>query len=162
MRMFVLLVAVLLGLTTAPAANAAGTSMTRLQILARAAKWLTAYDGHQVPYSQTQYFEGYRQDCSGYVSMAAALPKPGPNTVQLFDSYTKPVAYRDMQAADLVIDKIGDEANGRHVVIFEKWYDPSKTSYWAYEQRGDYGTDHRVLSYGLNGGEYQPRRFNNF
>src|SRR5262245_61261926 len=45
-------------------------AVTRAQMLERAATWLTANNGAQVPYSQTQVWsDGYRQDCSGYVSM---------------------------------------------------------------------------------------------
>ncbi|MGW1262644.1 peptidoglycan-binding protein, partial [Streptomyces drozdowiczii] len=53
----------------------------------RARTWLTANGGHQVPYSmQRVWKDGYRQDCSGFVSMALALGKPGLNTVGLASS----------------------------------------------------------------------------
>jgi hypothetical protein len=43
-----------------------GPIITRAQILARAQTWVDA----KVPYSQSAYRDGYRTDCSGYVSMA--------------------------------------------------------------------------------------------
>ncbi|GFE23536.1 hypothetical protein [Streptomyces nigrescens] len=52
---------------------------SREEMLNRAATWLTANNGAQVPYSQAKVWkDGYRQDCSGYVSMALGLPTPGP------------------------------------------------------------------------------------
>ncbi|MGH3324191.1 MAG: hypothetical protein ACRDOV_07155, partial [Streptomyces sp.] len=50
--------------------HAKADSITRAEMLRRAATWLTADNGAQVPYSQTSVWsDGYRQDCSGYVSM---------------------------------------------------------------------------------------------
>ena len=43
-----------------------GPMITRGEILARAESWLHP----PVPYSQTAFRDGYRTDCSGYVSMA--------------------------------------------------------------------------------------------
>jgi hypothetical protein len=134
---------------------------TRAQTLKRARTWLTANHGHQVPYSQTKRWkDGYRQDCSGYASMALGLAAPGPNTVALARtrSITKPIKMSQLKPGDLVIDAIGD-SRSRHVVIFEKWNNSKHTSYTAYEQRGRHGTDHRSLTYGLKrGSEYKAYR----
>lgn len=132
---------------------------TRGEALQRAATWLTANNGAQVPYSQAKTWkDGYRQDCSGYVSMALNLGAPGPNTVGLTSSkITQPIAVNDLKPGDLLIDADGDN-NTRHVVMFEKWDNAAHTSYTAYEQRGGHGTDHRSLTYGLNGGEFKPYR----
>ncbi|WP_241746017.1 hypothetical protein [Streptomyces lydicus] len=55
---------------------------SREEMLNRAATWLTANNGAQVPYSQAKVWkDGYRQDCSGYVSMALGLPTPGAHGV---------------------------------------------------------------------------------
>ncbi|MEU7524119.1 hypothetical protein AB0A74_00115 [Saccharothrix sp. NPDC042600] len=141
----------------------AAVKVTRSEMLARARGWLTANNGKPVPYSMKKNWkDGYRQDCSGYVSMAAKLPKPGPNTVGLFNAHTVPIAVRDMRPGDLFIDK--DDRPGpdfRHVVIFEKWANAARTQYWAYEQRGTYGTTYRKLSYGLKTDDYKPRRLKN-
>jgi hypothetical protein len=140
---------------------AAAPSVTRAEVLRRAATWLTANNGGPVPYSQTRVWsDGYRQDCSGYVSMTLGLWKPGPNTVGLAGdrSLTTPITLGGLQPGDLLIDASGDNTT-RHVVIFEKWTDSSHSAYWAYEQRGTYGTTHRTLSYGLSSGsEYKPYR----
>ncbi|MCO5994114.1 hypothetical protein [Actinoallomurus rhizosphaericola] len=106
---------------------------------------------------------GYRTDCSGYASMALALSKPGPNTVGLASkTYSTRISMASLQTGDLVIDATGNN-HTRHVVIFERWVNSkTKKSYWAYEQHGGYGTDHRVLTYGLSSGSqyhaYRPKK----
>ncbi|RAJ68910.1 hypothetical protein K378_01799 [Streptomyces sp. Amel2xB2] len=139
-------------------------AITRAQMLERAATWLTANNGAQVPYSQTQtWSDGYRQDCSGYVSMTLGLWKSGPNTVELATNrdLTTPINLGDLKPGDLLIDADGSNTT-RHVVIFEGWTDDSHTAYSAFEQRGGHGTDHRNLDYGLDAGsEYKPYRPNN-
>jgi hypothetical protein len=126
------------------------------EVVARAETWHPHTD-QRIPYSQSAYHDGYRTDCSGYASMALGLPAPGPNTVGLASSANStPIGLGDLVTGDLIIDSTGD-ANTRHVVIFQSWTDSSHTAYWAYEQRGGYGTDHRVLTYGLDSGsEYHP------
>ncbi|MFG2579820.1 NlpC/P60 family protein [Streptomyces malaysiensis] len=136
------------------------TGGTRAEALQRAATWLTADNGGRVPYSQAKVWkDGYRQDCSGYVSMALGLRAPGTNTVGLTSSsIAKPIALGDLRPGDLLIDASGDN-NTRHVVMFEKWNDAGHTSYTSYEQRGDFGTDHTTRRYGLEpGSEYKPYR----
>ncbi|MEU4848597.1 hypothetical protein [Streptomyces gilvosporeus] len=135
---------------------------THQEVLNRAATWLTANGGSQVPYSQDKVWkDGYRQDCSGYASMALGLPTPGTNTVGLATdrALTRPLSLGELKPGDLLIDADGDN-NNRHVVIFEKWNDDAHSSYTAYEQRGGHGTDHRTLTYGLPGGdaEFKPYR----
>ncbi|MEO3811464.1 hypothetical protein ABGB17_20930 [Sphaerisporangium sp. B11E5] len=140
--------------------HAAAADVSRQSVIDRAKTWNPGTP-QRVPYSQSKYHNGYRTDCSGYASMALGLKAPGPNTVALASpSISSPIAMSALLPGDLVIDAIGD-SNSRHVVIFEQWANPGHTSYWAYEQRGGYGTDHRVLTYGLNAGSqfraYRPR-----
>jgi hypothetical protein len=126
--------------------------------ISRAKTWLTAIDGHQVPYSQTTTYQGYRTDCSGYASMALQLPKPGPNTVGLATStYTKKITMAGLKQGDLIIDSTGT-ADTRHVVIFDKWTSSAHTAYWAYEQAGGIGTEHDIESYGVGSDQYNPYR----
>lgn len=141
-------------------AVAAVPKLTRDQVIARAKTW-HPHTGKRVPYSQSKTHGGYRTDCSGYASMALALPKPGTNTVGLASSsYTKRIAMSQLKKGDLVIDAIGSSTT-RHVVIFERWTSSRHTAYWAYEQRGGYGTDHRTRTYGLSSGSqykaYRPK-----
>ncbi|MBD3550595.1 hypothetical protein H4F94_00105, partial [Streptomyces sp. SP18CM02] len=58
------------GASGPPSAGSSGRTTTRAEILARAQRWVTA----KVPYSMEKYWsDGYRQDCSGFVSMARTL-----------------------------------------------------------------------------------------
>ncbi|MET9225947.1 hypothetical protein [Lentzea sp. NPDC003310] len=146
-------------------AHAAGTPVYRYEIIDRANSWLTANNGVRVPYDQNRkWTDGYRMDCSGYASMAARLPKDpdAPNTQALITStYTFAITMTDLKRGDLVIDAIGD-GNNRHVVIFDRWTDSTRRAYFAYEQRGDWGTDWRSRTYGLEANsEYKPRRLHN-
>jgi cell wall-associated NlpC family hydrolase len=140
-----------------PSAPPPGT-MTRAQVLARATLW-HPHTGQRVPYSQLTTHDGYRTDCSGYVSMALALGRPGPITVGLASSsVTTPIAMSQLQPGDLVIDASGDN-NTRHALIFVRWADSRHSAYWEYEQRGGYGTDYRTRTYGLvSGSEYHAYR----
>ncbi|PRY31687.1 hypothetical protein [Umezawaea tangerina] len=165
------LTAAVLGFTllSAPAATAVpavGTqasaqvevlAVSRQELIDRAKTW-HPHTEQRVPYSQSATHGGYRTDCSGYVSMAAKLPAPGPNTVGLASSkYSTPINKNDMQMGDLFIDADGT-SDTRHVVIFEKWANAQHSSYWAYEQRGGYGTDYRTRDYGLTSTQYKPYR----
>lgn len=139
------------------------TTQSRTETLKRAKTWLTAYHGGPVPYSQNAFFQGYRQDCSGFTSMALQY-KGSPNTVALATStYTHKISMSDLKPGDLVIDANGTN-NTRHVVIFEKWNDDKHGSYTAYEQTGDGDrTRHRTLRYGLTSGSefhaYRPNKY---
>ncbi|MDN3023504.1 peptidoglycan-binding protein [Streptomyces sp. S.PB5] len=129
----------------------------------RARTWLTADNGAPVPYSMERTWkDGYRQDCSGYVSMALGLGAPGLNTVGLADPRngvtTRLSSMSQLKMGDLLIDYSTTDGDFRHVVIFEKWADTSHSAYWAYEQRGTYGTTHRQLSYGIGSDNYDPFR----
>lgn len=130
----------------------------RSKVITRAETWHPHSD-QRIPYSQTSTHNGYRTDCSGYVSMALGLSKPGTNTVGLTSSrYTERIEMSELKKGDLVMDALGSNTT-RHVVIFEKWADKDHSSYWAYEQRGRYGTDHRTLDYGLSSDdEYKAYR----
>ncbi|WP_089955149.1 hypothetical protein [Lentzea xinjiangensis] len=154
----------------APVSAAPATEqVSRAELLQRAETWLTANNGTQVPYSMELYWhDGYRQDCSGFVSMAAKLEKEnplgGPNTEALVtEEYTIPLAIADLRPGDLLIDSVDEPgADFRHVVIFERWTKDDRSEYMAYEQRGGHGTDHRPLTYGLEpDSKYRAYRLKN-
>lgn len=101
-------------------ASAAG-AITRDEVLARAKSWVD----RKVPYSQRRHFEGYRQDCSGFVSMAWKLET----------SYTTrsiPQKAEKIQPAALMP---GDVVwNPGHVVLFVSWTDKKAGTFNAYEE----------------------------
>lgn len=130
-------------LATAAVGGTTGCAGTQ-DVLDRAATWLTAWHGGPVPYSMADLFGGYRQDCSGYASMALGLPGPGLTTAGLA-AHSTPISKDALQPGDLLINPGAGGAG--HVVIFEAWTNPAHTTYMAYEQSGDGGTHHRAIPY---------------
>ncbi|GAB4078615.1 hypothetical protein [Nostocoides australiense] len=130
--------AALLGLATPALAEDDERLSTITGIMAcnRAARWVDA----DVPYSQTTYYNGYRTDCSGYVSFAWGLARPGLTTWSLRrvgDFIHKP----QLRRGDALLDP------NRHVVLFDKWADAGHTSYWGYEESSSQGAVHRIIPY---------------
>ncbi|MGS2640944.1 helix-turn-helix domain-containing protein [Streptosporangium sp. LJ11] len=132
--------------------GAAKPAVDRAGMIGRARSWHPA-TARRVPYSQFKTYGGYRTDGSGYVSMTLGLPKPGPNTISLASSnFSRRIKMTELLQGDLVIDPVGGNT-ARAVVIFDRWADAERTSYWAYQQRSGYGTDHRVVEHGLKPGD---------
>ena len=122
---------------TVPAPEALRTPVTTgLQATARASAWVK----RDVPYSQSATFDGYRTDCSGYVSMAWGLARPGLTTYSLRrvgDFISKP----QLRRGDLLLDPL------RHAVLFDKWANAERTSYWGYEESSSQGAVYREIPY---------------
>ncbi|WP_155054738.1 peptidoglycan-binding protein [Streptomyces blattellae] len=115
-----------------PAKPAPGTKVptaTRAEIIRRAKKWVEA----KVPYNMSRYWsDGYRQDCSGFVSMAWKLP--GNEWTGSLDQYGVRVSKDDLLPGDILLfHNPADPEQGSHVVIFGGWTDHTHTSYIAYE-----------------------------
>ncbi|MEV0407512.1 hypothetical protein [Actinoallomurus sp. NPDC050550] len=141
----------------------AAAPISRRNVILRAETW-HPHSKNRIPYSQKRTHGGYRTDCSGYVSMALKLSKPGPNTVALATrTYSTPIRMSALLRGDLVIDATGTNKT-RHVVIFYKWVRNSKgkiVGYMAFDQHGGYGTDYHKVTYGLSKGSqyhaYRPK-----
>ncbi|ALO94035.1 membrane protein [Streptomyces hygroscopicus subsp. limoneus] len=103
---------------------------TRTQIINRAKVWVAA----KVPYSMYDFWsDGYRQDCSGYVSMAWGLPN-NEWTGSLGEFGVK-IKKEELQPGDILLYHNPDNPEkGSHVVIFGGWTDHTHTSYTVYEQ----------------------------
>lgn len=110
-------------------------SITREKIIERAQTWLNP----PVPYSKTATHDGYRADCSGYVSMAWNLGGPGDTTSTLPNKCTK-ISKSDLQSGDILLNP------GDHTLIFDKWADSSQGNYMAYEQHPA-GTEYHSIPY---------------
>ncbi len=134
--------------------------VTQAEVIGRAQTWLHAKHGGGVPYSMSRTFQGYRTDCSGYVSLAFGWAMPGYVTSEMAQrSVTTPITKDQLVQADLLINPgIGPAG---HAVIFDHWADPAHTSYWGYEQSGDGGTHYRQIPYPyFDGYPMSPYRYN--
>ncbi|MFJ8631684.1 peptidoglycan-binding protein [Streptomyces sp. NPDC093568] len=102
---------------------------TRAEIIKRAKKWVAA----KVPYSMSKYWsDGYRQDCSGFVSMAWKLP--GNEWTGSLGQYGVRITKADLQPGDMLLfHNLANPQKGSHVVIFGGWTDHTHTYYIAYE-----------------------------
>ncbi|NNG36973.1 peptidase inhibitor family I36 protein [Nakamurella aerolata] len=139
------------------ASHRIGAAISRAEVIRRAQTWLNP----RVPYSMDKVYQGYRQDCSGYVSMAWNAPAPGYPTNEMW-RIGHDIAKSDLQAGDVLLNKAAG-ADG-HVVLFEKWADAAQTAYWGYESTpGDpSGAKYRQISYPYfpGHGTFAPFRYN--
>lgn len=117
-----------------------GGSVTGATAVARAQVWVN----NGIPYNQGATYQGFREDCSGYVSMAWGLPKPGPAT-NYFSSYGSYIAKSSLKQGDALLNPAA--GNSGHVVLFDRWTSSAQTSYWGYEESGSHGAIHRSIPY---------------
>ncbi|MFE7191171.1 peptidoglycan-binding protein [Kitasatospora sp. NPDC057541] len=138
----------------APRATAA--PVTRAQIIERAQRWVD----QKVPYSMSRYWsDGYRQDCSGFVSMAWGLGSS--QTTWTLPDFADRITKADLQPGDiLVYNNPASPQSGSHVTIFGGWTDSSRTRYIAYEQTPP-NTLKRSTPYAYwnNSASYVPYRY---
>ncbi|MBE0476376.1 MAG: hypothetical protein IBX62_04665 [Coriobacteriia bacterium] len=148
----------LAGGASAPATAAAlpgPTDREREVVLERAKRWTK----HGVPYSQARYHEGYRTDCSGFVSMAWGLDES--LTTRSLPEVSRRIDKDMLKPGDIMLNGSGDSL--RHAVIFGGWADQDKTTYVALEQTGQSGVDRAVkrvvpYPYRFQGEKYKPYR----
>ncbi|TXS02447.1 hypothetical protein EAO73_16755 [Streptomyces sp. col6] len=129
---------------------------TRADIIDRAKKWVTA----QVPYSMSKYWsDGYRQDCSGYVSMAWNLA--GNEWTGSLAAYGTRIARADLEPGDILLfHNLADPAKGSHVTIFGGWTDSTHTRYTAYEQTKPHTRKQTTpMAYWTNSASYVAYRY---
>ncbi|MGP9020656.1 peptidoglycan-binding protein [Streptomyces sp. BR1] len=130
--------------------------MTRADIVNRAKKWVSA----QVPYSMDEYWsDGYRQDCSGFVSMAWNL---GTNEwTGSLATFAVRITKDELQPGDMLLFHNPDNpTRGSHVVIFGGWTDYTHTYYVAYEQTPPNARKQPTpYAYWSNSTRYLPYRY---
>ncbi|MEV6810302.1 peptidoglycan-binding protein [Streptomyces sp. NPDC017248] len=129
---------------------------TRTEIINRAKTWVAA----KVPYSMYAFWsDGYRQDCSGYVSMAWGLP--GNEWTGSLGSFGVKITKAELQPGDILLYHNPDNPEkGSHVVIFGGWTDHTHTSYTAYEQTPPHARRQSTpYPYWNNTGKYVPYRY---
>lgn len=106
---------------SAVAAPKKARTITRQKVISRAKHWVAS----RVPYSQSRYHQGYRQDCSGFVSMAWQMGTS--YTTRSLPSVGRRISLKQVRAGDAVL------APG-HVTIFGGWKNRSKRQYYAFEE----------------------------
>ena len=143
---------------TAQPHSATNGSISRAEILARAQQWV----GEGVPYSQSNYWTDsngtYRQDCSGFVSMAWHLDASR-TTYTLPDVATKLTSLDVLQPGDMINT---NTSSIQHTVIFKAWTSSSHTTAIILEEAHS-GTDARVSQYSrsyLTSNGFTPYRYN--
>ncbi|WP_225822827.1 peptidoglycan-binding protein [Streptomyces naphthomycinicus] len=139
------------GTTTAPI-----PATTRTDIIKRAKVWVAA----KVPYSMSAFWsDGYRQDCSGYVSMAWGLPSN--EWTGSLDQFGTKIAKEELQPGDILLYHNPDNPEkGSHVVIFGGWTDYTHTYYTVYEQTPPHARSQTTpYPYWSNTGKYVPYRY---
>ncbi|MEU9972473.1 peptidoglycan-binding protein [Streptomyces sp. NPDC051014] len=130
--------------------------ITRTEIINRAKTWVTA----KVPYSMSLYWtDGYRQDCSGYVSMAWGLT--GNEWTGSLGQFGTKITKEELQPGDILLFHNPDNPEkGSHVVIFGGWTDYTHTAYTAYEQTPPNARRQSTpYAYWSNSAKYVPYRY---
>ncbi|MBD0694038.1 hypothetical protein BG452_43130 [Streptomyces sp. CBMA123] len=129
---------------------------TRARIIQRAQGWVD----QAVPYGMGRYWsDGYRQDCSGFVSMAWELGSS--QTTWTLPNFAERINRNDLQPGDVLIyNNPANPQAGSHVTIFGGWTDSTRTTYVAYEQTSP-GAKKRATPYAYwnNSGSYVPYRY---
>ncbi|MFF4169871.1 peptidoglycan-binding protein [Streptomyces sp. NPDC001744] len=141
---------------TGEAATGAVRTTTRTEIINRAKGWVAA----QVPYSMTAYgADGYRRDCSGYVSMAWDLGRN--EWTGSLGAFGERIDRADLQPGDILLfHNPADPSRGSHVTIFGGWTDYTHTSYLAYEQTRPHTRKQATpMAYWENGDRYVAYRY---
>jgi len=129
---------------------------TRAEIINRAKVWVAA----QVPYSMDEYWsDGYRQDCSGYVSMAWGLS--GNEWTGSLDQFGVRITKEELEPGDILLYHNPDNPeSGSHVVIFGGWTDYTHTYYLVYEQTPPHTRSRPTpYPYWSNADKYVPYRY---
>ena len=102
--------------------------ITRDQIMQRAQVWVD----EKVPYSQSATTNGYRQDCSGYVSYAwASSTSGGGHWTGNMQEICSKISKADMKKGDAILKPES------HVLLFGGWIDSDAFYEYAEHQPGD-------------------------
>jgi|GEM_PF-3092633 hypothetical protein len=136
--------------------NSSSTSVTiappsqRQWIIWRAQTWVI----DNVAYNQSSTHDGYRQDCSGYVSFAWQLNnKPGTSPSGI-SAYANQIPFDSLLPGDILNNP------SAHTMLFVKWVDQSAGTFIAYEEEYvGVGTRERTLTLNKSTGVISQGKF---
>lgn len=101
-------------------------------ILQRARSWVD----QGISYNQRGSYQGYRQDCSGFISMAWRLPTSA--VTGTLPQYSITLGSKnDLRPGDAINNR--QAGNSGHVVMFVRWVDQNRGTFIAYEENGGRG-----------------------
>jgi hypothetical protein len=113
--------AVALSIAVALLCAPSALAISRDTALSRAQGWAD----NSVKYSQSKYHNGYRTDCSGYVSMCWATRTSW--STSTFHAVTHRIKVSQLKPGDAILKR------GYHIRLFYGWADAERTTYIAYE-----------------------------
>ncbi|GAA3839656.1 hypothetical protein GCM10022243_02560 [Saccharothrix violaceirubra] len=144
------------GVTESTMTAAANDPISRTDVRTRARSWID----EQVPYSQTTWYTNqygyYRQDCSGYVSMAWGMDKS--YTTYTIQPFLETIERSDLRPGDVLWRHDPDV---QHIALFMGWADAAHTRPIVWEEY-DYQhfAEQRVWDKGW-ADSFHPRRYKN-
>lgn len=138
-----------------PVLAATNSPIVRNEVMTRAQVWVDAH----VPYSNYNYYLGYRADCSGFVSYAWRLQSsegsPESRTTRSLPGVSFKITKEELLPGDILLwvgsDSCPNGVCDGHAVLFGGWRNSDKTKYWAIEQTGG-GTIAHEIDYPYWGG----------
>ena len=154
------------GATPAHAASTVGGQISSSEVLARAQSWVN----EGVPYNQdgfkTDSNGTYREDCSGFVSMAWHLSTAGNNdglTTQTLPSVSSQISFSQLQPGDAL------DYTAEHTFLFAGWTNQSSGSFTYYADSNTDDPTHGPTSANINDSslegwptsDYEALRYNN-
>ncbi|MEV5506606.1 carbohydrate binding domain-containing protein [Streptomyces orinoci] len=150
--------------SAAPAVSSqTGGPISRWEVIQRAKTWTDAHVPYLSDDSPRHRKDGYRTDCSGFVSMAWHLSTDdgGPATWQL-PKVADPISKDQLATGDILLMLPPAPGEPGHVVIFIAWTNAEHTRYEGMEEAGGNikAAVQRELSYPYSGdGDYRPYHY---
>ncbi|MEV7886328.1 hypothetical protein ACWD3I_09910 [Streptomyces sp. NPDC002817] len=122
------------------AAAVASPAITRDEVIRRAKSWV----GIGLDYNQSGYYQGWRTDCSGYVSMAWNLGSSLTTNTFIPEDVAEWSTKDSLKTGDVLLNEASGSSG--HVALFDSWTDSTHTEYMGYEFTGS-GVHYRPIPY---------------
>ena len=131
-----------IAMPAAHAASSAGGTISRGEVLARAQSWVD----EGVPYNQSGYKTDangtYREDCSGFISMAWHLTDS--LVTQTLPNVSTSISFSDLQPGDAL------DYTAEHTFLFANWTNKSSGDFTYYAESNSHNPTHGPTSANIN------------